>query len=163
MYEKHSDAKSQRPHHTSTAPTTPIIPAARATAPRIGGGVGRAAALAPSTARVTTANVVAVGNTLVTSAQLVDPGAGVRHVVPANVPKSTAVAVVCTTTPGATVTPPAAGAAAVAAGPPPWTAPGAAPAEGAAAAGEAPAAPGDKAVTVKFWPATTSCVPAASR
>jgi hypothetical protein len=161
MYEKHSDAKSQRPHHTSTAPTTPIIPAARATAPRIGGGVGRAAALAPWTSRVTTAKVVAVGNTLVTSAQLVDPGAGVRHVVPANVPKSTAVAVVCTTTPGATVTPP------LRPPPPPWTAgagaPGEAPAEGAAAAGEAVMAPGEKAVTVKFWPATTSCVPAASR
>ena len=132
-----------KPHYTSTAPTTPMTPAARAMAPRIGGGVGRAAAFPPWTARVTTAKVVAVGNTLVTSAQLVEPGAGVRHVVPANVPKSTAVAVVWTTTPGATVTPPTAGGAPGAPGPP-WMAgvgrPGETAAEGAAPA--AAAAPG---------------------
>jgi hypothetical protein len=84
--------------------------------------------------------------------------------VPANVPKSTAVAVVWTTTPGATVAPPfAAGCAGEAPGPP-WTAgvgrPGEmAGAEGAAPAGGGAMAPGERAVTVKFWPATTSCVP----
>src|SRR4051812_28686587 len=81
--------------YTSAAPTTPKMPAATATASRSGGGVGRAAAAPPccATALVTTAKVVAVGNTLVISTQLVDPCAGVRQVVPANVPKSTAVAV----------------------------------------------------------------------